>query len=463
MAFMQLFNSGCNKENGFDEPAGNQKLPPPKVDASFLSVSDPTLGKEGDFYYIVSSNAAIEGIDYAKGLLIRKTSNLYEFEPMTTANGYILNDVLEGWAIARLKALDGTINADLIKIGQPCLRKINDEWRLYYSVSAGGKTSVIGYASAATPEGPWTDEGEILSSSNTSPFAANSPSVTLSSDNSKLYMAFGNSGEGIFAVEINLTTNQPIGTPVKIASRADINVISTSPELFYHDGYYHLMFTHYWDDRPLTCHVLSADPLSGYKDISGRNAVGIVDPWALTRVMTNFKIAGETAWEGVGGLGVYKDGNKFFVVHHATAAGVPAPILHIREMNWIKDPRRATGATLPFPTISPERYAGEVENNITAADIAGTIYYGTLWGHVLSGVDYGMTFNANGTYNGGTWDFDPSSKILRLISSEWGGEKVYVYLIKSKVLDKPDATVIVGAGINDTFGDFPGVWMKKAN
>ncbi|SEM41422.1 Glycosyl hydrolases family 43 [bacterium A37T11] len=459
---MQLLWISCQK-NSWDDPAGNQKLPEPEapvVDAAYTNVSDPTIASDGTNYFIISSNASIEGITYQKGLMYRKTTDLVTFEGMSDDNAYVLSDVIDGWAATRIKTLDPSVSDDAIKIGQPCLRHIANEWRLYYTVSAGTKASIIGYATAVSPEGPWQDQGEILSSTPTSTFAAFGPSVCLSTDGTALYMAYGNSGDGIFLTELDLTTNKPKGAAVKAAFRNDA-AICQNAELFTYGGYYHLLFTHINGDNNLTCHAESASPLGSYKDFTGRNAAGITDFWNITRVLTDHQLVNSTTWTGISGVGVCQNGDQFYVVHHAKATSTSAPILHIREMHWIEDIRRVNGPNLPVPAISPERFAGVIENNVTAADLTGDWNFGTLWGHVLSGINDPMAFSTGGTYDGGSWDFNSGTHILHLSSTEWGGEQVYLYISKGQDWDKEKAVTLLGSGVNDTFGDHPGDWMKK--
>lgn len=454
---------GCQDLNTWDAESGNQQNPPPAVDPSYAACAHPTMGKEGSTYYFISSNATLDGITPGTGLLVRTSENMVNMA-MSEENAYILSNVVADWAEARLVALDGTIDKANVKIGEPCVRKFGDTWYLFYSVSAGTKASVIGYATASSlAAGEWTDKGEILSSEPADGFKAISPSVCASPDGSKWYMAFGQSAEGVFVVELNAETVKPAGAPVLIASRADA-AVNGDPSLLYYGGYYHLIWTIYHDggNIPLICHAVSKDAQGAYADFSGRTAVGIPTFWNITRVMTNFQHAGGTIWLGVGGADVQQVDGRYLMVHHAVESGSTSPQLHIREMNWVEDARRAHGADVPVPAISPQRFAGTLTGDITAEDLVGDWYYGTLWAHVsFSGITDPMTFKADGSYDGGSWNFDAATQTLQLTSTEWGGEKIYIRLSKAYNWDNEKSVTIVGAGLNDTFGDFPGAWMMK--
>ncbi|ASB48746.1 family 43 glycosylhydrolase [Alkalitalea saponilacus] len=461
--FGVLLGWSCQKWDQMDPPAGNQKNPepePPAMDPSYSNVTDPTIGKD-NYYYIISSNASLEGVEYEDGLMVRRSVDLVNMT-MTEGNEYILSDVISNWAGARLLELDDAVVETNIRIGQPDLVKVGDEWRLYYSVSAGTNASIIGYAVTPSLDDPkWTDMGEILSSEPGMEYKAISPSFCKSPDGGSHYLAFGNSGGGVHIVPLNPATSMPSASAVRVASRAD-NTLTGNPSMFYHGGYYHLLFTVDNGDLPITAHTYSTDPMGPYSDFSGRSALGIANFWEISRVLSNLQHAGGTAWQRVNGVSVFKDdNNQFFAAHHAVAAGSSEPVLHIRRMEWIDDSRRNVGAGIPVPGISPVRYAGPLPDDITIADIAGDYYYGTIWGHTLSAINDPKSFNADGTYSGGSWDFDPGRGILHMHSTEWGGEDIYIRLFKGHDFEGNNEVIIVGAGINDTFGDFPGVWIRK--
>ncbi len=458
-----LLGSAC-KDNWWDDPAGGQEIPLPRIDVSFAYVQEPSMARENGRYYIWSTNMAIEGLTYKRGLIQRSSADLVTVDELNDNNAYVLDGVIDSWAAARMKKLDPNVVAANVRIGQPCIIKIDNVWHLYYSVSAGGKASTIGYATASSLNGPWEDHGEVVYSARNSAYCAYGPSVCASPDGAHLYMTFGNSIEGIYGVEIEKATSKPIGTPVQLVNRTEA-VPCTNAELLYYKGYYHILFTHFNGDLYLGCHVLSANPLSGYKDFSGRNALGINAFWNLTRVMSNYQLFGEgqPAWVKVGGMSVFQENGRFLLLNSATVDGSLVPQLQIHEMHWIEDARRNAARNLPVPAISPERYGGEPSGDIVEADIPGNWHYGTIWGHVLSGINDPMLFKADKTYDGGTWDYNPTTHILMLTSAEWGGEKVFIYLSRNKILGGNGAATIVGSGHNDTFGDFPGAWMKKVN
>lgn len=455
--------TSCQDWGQWDDPSGNQKNPPPEpptVDASYANVASPTIAKDGEFYYIISSNATIDGIEPQKGLMVRKSANFSSFEGMTDENAYVLSDVLDNWAAARIKELDAGVQEEAIKIGQPSLRKVGNEWRLYYSVTGGSNASVIGYAVAQSADGPWEDKGEILASETTSTFMAYAPSFFTSADGNNHYMAYGKGAEGIYITELDKTTGKPTGTAKQVAGRTGKQLVENAT-VFYYDGFYHLIFTYFTADNVYcTAHVAATEPMGNYTDVAGRSAI-FSDQWAITRVLNDHFLLGGDTWTNVNGVDVIVEGDAGFVVHQAQV-GTGDPVLHIRQLHWVKDSRRAQRPELPVPAISPEQYRGPVvQPTITPADIAGDWYYGTLWAHYVPGINDGpKVFKEDGTYSGGTWDFNTGTNILHLKSTEWGGEEVYLYLyMETDNINGEYA--LVASGYNDTFGDHPGAWMKK--
>lgn len=449
----------CQKWDQMDPPTGNQKQPKPVVDPAYSGAGDPVMGEEDGTFYIFSSNAEISGVTYSSGLLMRTTTNLVNMV-MSEENAYILKSVVDDWAGNRLLALDETIDVSKATISQPSLRKIGNMWHMFYAVQAGTKASVIGYATTTSLSGgEWEDHGEILFSDTSSNYKAAAPSICVGADGTSLFMAFGHSTEGVYIVQLDPTSKSPNGTPTLVASRAD-GTITGNPEILYYDGYYHLMFT-VDGDLPLTCHAASTDPLGTYTDFSGRQVNSIASFWEVTRVLTNFQHAGGKSWNGVGAVSTYYYNNQYFLLHQAMEAGGSDPTLHIRQLNWLKDSRKIHTPEMPVPAICPTRYFQDNDDEITINDMVGDWYYGTLWGDKNSGINDPMSFNADGSYDGGDWDFDPLTHILHLTSSEWGGENIYLYVSKSNDWDSDKALTIVASGVNDTFGDFPGAWMKK--
>lgn len=457
--FLAILGQSCQEYGKWDEPSGNQQIPAPEVDPAYSQCADPTMGKEDDTYYIYATNATIDGIAYQNGLLLRTTKDLVSMNIEETT-AYVLSDVIDSWAGARLQELDAAIVLEDAVIGQPCLKKINDTWYMFYSVEAGTNASLIAYATASSlAAADWEDQGELLYSDASSAYKAISPSVCVGTDG-KIYMAFGGSAGGIFISTLDLEA-KTASTPVVIASRSDATLCE-APDLSYMEGQYNLIFTMWNAEFPLTCHAASDNPEGAYTDFADRPALATANFWELTRVITGYQFVDGTMWETVKGVSTYEEDGKYFILHHGIAASATDKTLHIRELHWLKD-ERMTHRAHAVAMLSPTRYYTDNSATLlTADDIVGDWYYGTLWGHINSGINDPMSFFAGGTYDGGTWDFDESTQVLHLISTEWGNEEVYIKMSTGNDWNHADKLpVFVGSGVNDVFTDYPGVWMKK--
>lgn len=102
--------------------------------------ADPTLARDpdtGTLYIIVT------------GGLMLKSENGCEWETV----GYVIDRPTWGDEIAGATC----------GLWAPELKKIGDQWIMYYSLSAWGAPAGIGYATADSVEGPYTDQGKLVS------------------------------------------------------------------------------------------------------------------------------------------------------------------------------------------------------------------------------------------------------------------------------------------------------------
>src|SRR5262249_47029726 len=122
------------------------------------NVHDPSIIKSGDYFYCFSTDVAY-GTTVRPGIQIRKSKDLVQWQ-------------FVGWAFNSLPSLGanyitqagGTPNQSL---WAPYIMKVNNQYRLYYSLSSGtARLSVIGLATATAPEGPWTEQGLVVTSRN---------------------------------------------------------------------------------------------------------------------------------------------------------------------------------------------------------------------------------------------------------------------------------------------------------
>lgn len=112
------------------------------------NVHDPSIKKFGDYYYCYSTDVGF-GISVRSGIQIRKSKDLVQWQYV----GWVFNS-LPALGSAYILQKGGT---PFDALWAPYVMKVGSEYRLYYSLSSAiARLSVIGLATASSPEGPWT-------------------------------------------------------------------------------------------------------------------------------------------------------------------------------------------------------------------------------------------------------------------------------------------------------------------
>src|ERR1700720_2355629 len=90
----------------------------------------------------------------------------------------------------------------------PYILKVNNEYRLYYALSSPvPRLSVIGLATAASPEGPWTEKGLVVVSKNDNVTQTNAidPTVVTTAAGDQ-YMYYGSAWDGLYLLKLDPAT-----------------------------------------------------------------------------------------------------------------------------------------------------------------------------------------------------------------------------------------------------------------
>ena len=370
-----------------------------------LNSHDPSIIKDGDWYYNITTDVKVGGSPKG-GIPIRKSKDLVNWEWV----GKVFDKVPEEarkWTRARI-------------LWAPDVIKIGDTFYLYYAASRfGTNQSYIGLATSKSMEGPWEHKGEVIKSTSSSLWNAIDPNPVLDTEGN-LYMSFGSFFGGIFIVELDKTTGKlkEGSEPSLIATRSN-SVASAieGPYIIYNTEYkkFYLFVSYDSLSKDYNVRVGRSDKITGpYVDFNGNEMTNTELPPndVGTKVMGGYKFGSKDGWVMPGHNSVLKDGEDYFIVHHARGdKDTNWPYLHVRRILWSDD---------GWPVVSPERYTGEQEQKLNKEQIAGQ------WETIILDKDNNqqlssskITLKSNGKIDDGTgkskWEFRAENTVIMKI------------------------------------------------
>ncbi len=377
---------------------------------------DPAIIKTDQGYYVYSTDVRVAG-EAKPGVMVRKSDDLINWKWVGQALPGIPKEALDWTGAVNLWA------PDVIQVG--------DTYRMYYSASTFGSTrSAIGLQTSPSPEGPWTDEGLVVKTSENEKDKLNAIDANPVLDaEGNSWMVYGSFFDGIYIAPLDPKTGkfkeEGYGTRIAARDRATEEGAVEGPYIVYNPEFkkYYLFVSYDSLFEDYNVRVARADSITGpYTDVNGMN---MLDTEHLpqyevgTKILGGYRFTEGEGWVAPGHNSVLKDGDDYYIVHHARGeTDKNWPYLHVRKMLWTKD---------GWPVVSPERYAGEYTQDIPKSMIAGE-WEGLAVDPSVDGqvqaVPY--TLQANGklkSENGsGKWTFDGKQTLtLEWKESPWGG------------------------------------------
>lgn len=342
------------------------------------NVHDPSIRKFGDTYYCYSTDVyfghpkdVFKDSDIKVGVgHIRSSKDLvnWKFE------GFIFDSIPQE-AKEFVKSQSPGFEAN--NIWAPFILKHGDVYRLYYSFSAFGKrTSYIGLAESESPLGPWQPKGCAVKTDTLSKMNAIDPSVVTDAENGKMWMIYGSFFGGIYALELNPQTGLALKEGDQghmIAHRKNWQKDNMeAPEIIYNPELKkYFLFTSY---GPLvtTYNVracVADHPEGPYVDYFGNDPKDEIDYMPI--VTAAYKFDNHPGWAGLAHCTVFDDGDGHYFM---ASQGRLSPQnflmdLHVRRLDFQKN---------GFPTVSPERFTGFYNDELTKNMICGSWEFITL-------------------------------------------------------------------------------------
>ncbi|MBR4265045.1 MAG: arabinan endo-1,5-alpha-L-arabinosidase [Bacteroidales bacterium] len=374
--------SGCSNNSGFVP----QDSPNPWTDDykevwddvskwGTYNVHDPCTRKFGDTYYTYCTDVVWfppkSEIDTTKApklgkmgvCQIRKSKDLVHWDFV----GWAFDSIPEeAWNYVFPISGKNTAN----NIWAPYVLEHNGIFRMYYCLSTfGKKVSYIGLAESDNPSGPWQPKGCVVKTCDTTAMNAIDPTIVDDPETGKQWMIYGSFFGGLYVVELDKSTGltkTPGDLGKMIAHRANYqNDNLEAPEVIYNpvNKKYYLFVSYGPLVTTYNVRVCISDKPDGpYIDMFGNDASKEVN--TLPILTAPYRFENHAGWAGLAHCTVFDDGNgNYFMASQGRLQPDCMRLnFHIRRLFFRKD---------GWPVVSPERYAGEENIELSENQIYG--------------------------------------------------------------------------------------------
>ncbi|WP_299781831.1 arabinan endo-1,5-alpha-L-arabinosidase [uncultured Formosa sp.] len=465
---------------------------------NLANVHDPTIVKEGDYYYMYQTDASYGNAQEGHGHFpYRRSKDLVYWEYL----GSVFTET-PSWIKDSLNSKRAKIDLPVIdnpSYGHwaPYIHEYNGIYRLYYSVvvtnpiagndlnTSWTERAFIGLAETTNlASNQWEDKGMVIcsepdgletytrTSSNdwSAYFQFNAIDPTLVSNKGEEWLVYGSWHTGIASVQLDPSTGKPFGLTKledygkRIAGRGNISTnrwqALEGPEIIYNieTGFYYLFLAYDELSVAYNTRVARSTNINGpYLGIDGRNVSEGAECWPMLTHPYQFK--NHTGWVGISHCAVFQDPENekwYFSTQgrlpenvHGINVSNAVMMGQVREIKWTSD---------GWPVVAPERFAEVPETEITVDDIVGT------WEQIIMSYEYRvmqtsktLIFSKNGTLSGeisGTWELNKETNTI------------YVNGYECKLFDawdweaSPRKVTISYSGLDDSGRP---IWAKKNN
>lgn len=414
---------------------------------------DPGIIKTDEGYYVFSTDIRVGG-ELRPGVMVRKSQDLIHWEWVHYALPGIPR-VAKEWA--------GATN-----LWAPDVVKYGDQYRMYYSASSfGSRQSLIGLQTSSSIEGPWTDEGVVIQTRAEDSLNAIDANVLTDADG-RMWMVYGSFFGGIHIIELNAETGKPkqegFGTLIAKRDNTIKDGAVEGPYIVYNEQFkkYYLFVSYDSLFEDYNVRVARADTITGpYVDYNGRDMTDSAHQPRYevgNKILGGYRFGQDPGWIAPGHNSVLHEDGGYYIVHHARGEiDKHWSYLQVRRILWTED---------GWPVVSPERYAGEVEQDIPEQLIAGQwewiVMDPSVDGQIQSAlISLSSDFKLEGANGKGSWSFD-GRRVLTLVWNdvvEGKGRIEKVQLLPSWDWEKETQTLVF-TGLNE---NGISIWGKQKN
>jgi arabinan endo-1,5-alpha-L-arabinosidase len=413
------------------------------------NLHDPSIIKDQGTYYIYSTDVSY-GSNGQCGIMWRKSSDLVNWK----FKGWVFNGI-PSIPLQFMQYNQPGYQAE--GLWAPYIIKIGDQFRLYYSVPGNDylHLACIALATSSYPDGPWIDQGIVISCLPSDTYNAIDPSVTVDPITGKQWMTYGSYDDGIFIVELNPETGKRLNQSdlgKLIAKRTNRHDAIEGSEILYNteQQMYYLFVSYDWLEDNYNVRVgRSVNPDGPYYDFNGNDMAAPGDN--IPMITAQYKFNNHSGWQGFGHCGLLHDGDNYYYVSQARLGSNKYFMdLHIHRMIWTSS---------GWPSISPQRYVNVPQPTISASDIIGKWELIELKLTASKNTSTTLEFKVDGSITGitgSTWSYDNSWLTISLNN----GESVYTMKVLSEWDWENKCLTKVFTGLSQS-----GVsaWGKKVN
>ncbi len=473
---------------------------------NLANVHDPTVAKDGDFYYMYQTDASYGNVHNGRGHYpYRRSRDLVNW----TFLGFAMPNTPPTWvkdSLNAMRARNGLVAIDnpLYGYWAPVVRKVGNKYRLYYSMivdnfirtglpntaanfdNSWTERAFIGMMETESLESNvWVDKGYVIHSvsdrgtnwfrsSYTSDWSGyfmwNAIDPTyIETPQGEHWLIYGSWHSGIPAVKIDPIT----GKPFRLSTLADYGIriarrqnndnnrwqALEGPEIIYNPDtkYYYLFLAYDELSVAYNTRVARATNITGpYYGINGANITTGADCFPI--ITHPYKFNNHSGWVGFAHCAVFQD-TETKQWYYTSQARLPEGaggnafanaimMGHVRKIVWTDN---------GWPVVLPQRYANVPQTIITDEDLVGT------WEHITLSYSYQMqrtsttltlhpNYIATGALNG-NWSYNANTKTLSIGTTRLKIERELDWEANPRV------PTIVYAGLNSSGHS---LWGKKS-